>query len=129
MSSTKVKESRAHYTAQAAVAKQPSNKRPSVAKTRKSASIKSIKRSSGTVVFAGSDFDEINQNLRELKAGLADIQQRLLTFERQISDLNVAQQLPQASNPTAPADLGWLSLAESVFDFWDNPDDDIYDTL
>jgi hypothetical protein len=29
----------------------------------------------------------------------------------------------------SPDDAAWTTLAESAFDFWDNPDDAIYDTL
>jgi hypothetical protein len=29
----------------------------------------------------------------------------------------------------AVEDIGWLKLAERTFDFWDNPDDAIYDQL
>lgn len=29
----------------------------------------------------------------------------------------------------SPDDAAWTKLAESAFDFWDNPDDAIYDTL
>ena len=28
-----------------------------------------------------------------------------------------------------PDDVAWLRLAESAFDFWDNPDDAAYDKL
>jgi hypothetical protein len=36
--------------------------------------------------------------------------------------------LPRALN-LSPEDLLWARLAESAFDFWDNPDDQIYDEL
>jgi hypothetical protein len=36
--------------------------------------------------------------------------------------------LPKALN-LSPEDLLWARLAESAFDFWDNPDDQIYDDL
>jgi len=92
------------------------------------ASTSASKRLAETVVFAGGGLDEINQSLLELKAGIFDIQQRLSAFEKQISDLGAAQQ-HAAITPTVSADLRWLSLAESAFAFWDNPADDIYDTL
>jgi hypothetical protein len=36
--------------------------------------------------------------------------------------------LPKALN-LSPEDLLWARLAESAFDFWDNPDDQVYDDL
>jgi hypothetical protein len=36
--------------------------------------------------------------------------------------------LPKALN-LSPEGLLWARLAESAFDFWDNPDDQIYDDL
>lgn len=29
----------------------------------------------------------------------------------------------------APQDLAWLKASESAFDFWDNPEDAVYDHL
>ena len=36
--------------------------------------------------------------------------------------------LPRALN-LSPEDLLWARLAESAFDFWDNPEDQVYDDL
>jgi hypothetical protein len=36
--------------------------------------------------------------------------------------------LPKALN-LSPEDLLWARLAESAFNFWDNPDDQVYDDL
>jgi hypothetical protein len=52
----------------------------------------------------------------------------------EIKSLSEAEQkellslLPRALN-LSPEDLLWARLAESAFDFWDNPDDQIYDEL
>lgn len=32
-------------------------------------------------------------------------------------------------NPQQLEDMGWLSLAESAFDFWNDPEENVYDDL
>ncbi len=38
------------------------------------------------------------------------------------------QSLPAALG-VSPEDLAWLHAAESAFDFWNNPEDEVYDRL
>ncbi len=136
MSPKKVKESRTRYTAQDASVRQPGSKRSSASKAKpigqskpSTASRQSRARRTKAVFLASGGFDEINQNLLDLKAGLTDIQQRLSAFEKQMSFLSDSQKRFEAINKAAAEDLGWLSLSESAFAFWDNPEDDVYDTL
>jgi len=42
--------------------------------------------------------------------------------------LRLVQELPSRLK-IAVEDIGWLKLAERTFEFWDNPDDAIYDQL
>jgi hypothetical protein len=42
--------------------------------------------------------------------------------------LQLLKELPQHLK-ISPDDAAWAKLAESAFEFWDNPDDAIYDTL
>jgi hypothetical protein len=144
MSPKKVKESRTRYTAQDASAKQSRSKRSSASKairvkskpgtaSRRSHAVRTkavfVADGSFDVINASGGLDEINQNLLELKAGLVDIQQRMSAFEKQMSSLSDAQKLLEVINKTTADDLGWLSLSESAFAFWENTEDDIYDTL
>ena len=48
-----------------------------------------------------------------------------LDLQQQIELLRV---LPQHLK-VAPDDLGWARLAEPAFEFWNNPDDAVYDHL
>lgn len=73
--------------------------------------------------------EEINQSLLQLRSGLAEIQQRLTIFEDQISTLSEAQRQIAVFTSSSADDWGWLGLAESSFAFWDNAEDDVYDTL
>jgi hypothetical protein len=42
--------------------------------------------------------------------------------------LRLVRELP-ARLKISVEDIGWLKLAERTFNFWDNPDDAIYDRL
>ncbi len=42
--------------------------------------------------------------------------------------IQLMQSLPQQLK-ISPEDIAWPKLAESSFDFWDNPEDAIYDQL
>lgn len=42
--------------------------------------------------------------------------------------LQLLKELPQHLK-ISPDDAAWAKLAESAFEFWENPDDAIYDTL
>jgi hypothetical protein len=51
-----------------------------------------------------------------------------------IEKLDVAEQLQLLQSlplhlKISPEDLAWTKLAESSFEFWDNPEDAIYDKL
>lgn len=102
--------------------------------TEKSRTRSSARQSSGralaesraTYRSTAVSLEEINQNLLQLRSGLAEIQQRLTLFEAQLSTLSEAQ---RQLTSTATDDLGWLGLSESSFAFWDNAEDEIYDTL
>ncbi|MBI5567957.1 MAG: hypothetical protein HY870_23875 [Chloroflexi bacterium] len=61
-------------------------------------------------------------DLPRLVSEMAEISQRLLAVETQLSQLR-AGQLPSTT------DVAWLKAAEPAFAFWDNPEDAIYDTL
>jgi hypothetical protein len=55
-------------------------------------------------------------------------------IEKAIERLDIAQQLKLlqglfARLKISPDDVAWLKLAESAFQFWDNPDDAAYDQL
>jgi hypothetical protein len=55
-------------------------------------------------------------------------------IEKAIERLDVKDQIKllrelPAHLKISPDDVAWLKLAESAFDFWDNPDDAIYDKL
>ena len=55
-------------------------------------------------------------------------------IEKAIERLDVRQQVKllkelPAHLKISPDDVAWLKLAESAFDFWNNPDDAAYDQL
>ena len=58
----------------------------------------------------------------------------VLEISEAIEKLNVKEQielleaLPEHLK-ISPDDLAWTRLAEPAFEFWNNPDDAIYDTL
>ncbi len=139
MSSKKVKENRTGYAAEDMGAKQSRSRRYSVPKAKSrtigqpkpNVTSRPARRQANPkpTAHTTTGLDEINQNLLELKAGLADIQQRLSAFEAQLSSVSDTQQRFEAIARIAADDLGWLSLSESAFAFWDNAEDDVYDTL
>ncbi len=77
---------------------------------------------------AAVSLEEINQSLQQLQSGLAEIQQRLAMFEAQLSTLSEAQRQIAALTMTTADDFGWLRLSEASFAFWNNAEDEIYDT-
>ena len=139
MSSKKAKENRTHYAAQDTGAKQsrsrrysvPNAKPKTIGQPKPSAAGRSVRRTVNPkpAFHAATSLDEINQNLLELKADLTNIQQRLAAFEEQLSSLNDAQKRLAAISTIAADELEWLRLSESAFAFWDNSEDDVYDTL
>ena len=98
-------------------------------KSARKSSARALKESRTTYQIAAASLEEINQNLLQLQSGLAEIRQRLAMFEARLSTLSEAQRQIAAMTMTTADDLGWLRLSESSFAFWDNAEDDIYDTL
>ncbi len=139
MSSKKVKENRTGYAAEDMSAKQsrsrpysvPKAKSRTIGQPKPNVTSRPARRQANPkpTPHTTTSLDEINQNLLELKAGLADIQQRLSAFEEQLSSLNGAQKWLEAMSAIAADESGWLRLSESAFAFWDNAEDAVYDTL
>ena len=96
--------------------------------SRKSSS-RVVKESRTAYRSAAVSLEEINQKLLQLQSGLAEIQQRLAMFDAQLSTLSEAQRQVAVLTMTTADDLGWLGLSEASFAFWNNADDEIYDTL
>lgn len=60
-------------------------------------------------------------------ATVEEIEQAVEKLELK-DQLRLVQHLPSRLKISLD-DVGWLKLAERTFDFWDNPDDAIYDQL
>lgn len=118
MSSKKVTEKRSRYATE-----------PRARKSARKSSGRVLKESRPAYRSTSIKLEDINRNLQQLQAGLSEIQQRLTMFEAQLSILSEAQKQSAALSTTAVDDLGWLKLSESSFTFWDNAEDEIYDTL
>ena len=62
-----------------------------------------------------------------MRLSLADVEQAIEHFPLQEQQRLLAE-LPRLLKISS-ADLAYLKLAEPSFQFWENPDDAIYDTL
>lgn len=62
-----------------------------------------------------------------MRLSLQDVEQAIEQFPAQDQQKLLAE-LPHLLKLSA-ADLAYLKLAEASFEFWENPDDAVYDTL
>ena len=69
------------------------------------------------------------ENLEEIVDFIFFIRQKL--FHPQAFDkvLQANRPVSGITNENSPDDTAWSALAESAFEFWDNEEDAIYDTL
>lgn len=62
-----------------------------------------------------------------VKLSLQDVEDAIEEFDRQEQQLLLSKLLSLLK--ISKEDLALLKVAESSFDFWDNPEDSIYDSL
>ena len=62
-----------------------------------------------------------------MRLSLHDVEQAIEHFPPE-EQRQLLAELPQLLK-LSPQDFGYLKLAESSFQFWNNPDDTVYDTL
>ena len=65
--------------------------------------------------------------MKKTNLSLKEVEQAIGSFEVKDQE-KLLKDLPKLLKPST-ADLALLKVAESAFDFWDNPQDQIYDNL
>lgn len=90
---------------------------------------KAVKESRGAYRAKPGVTADARVDLAQLFGDVAELNQRLLAVEAQLSRLRADQLQASVDRMTSAENQAWLKLAEPAFAFWDNSADAIYDTL
>lgn len=63
----------------------------------------------------------------QLKLSLREIEEAILCLKKD-EQLKLQEELPVIMH-LSESDLSYIKLAEPSFEFWDNPEDEVYDSL
>lgn len=86
-----------------------------------------------TPININVSLDALEKDVAQVKESVNSIETRLSGIESQLTKIvELEESLRSLTNlfaTMAKEDSGWLTLSEKSFDFWDNPEDAIYDHL